>query len=421
MKHFWIFVAAMSSLMAFEGCSEGVMNEGTMAMTPEGQLRVGTRDDDANSVKDGRIYVMDATGSCVSVLSVSASQPQVTKGLPKGTYDLYALGGDDLTCLTLPEANAAKGSSLIREAANKTMGDLLWGHKQVTLARGDVKDLNIEMARKVVCITGISIEEIPAEVSAVNVSLMPMYEALTLNGDYGANIHTVNIALTKHDVVWESTEPVYCFPSNGRATITISLTTSEGQRHYSYVTEAEGLPVNTQVTINATYSEAWATTINATLSYTAWGTPKTFTFEFNEGHAGNKRNDGETTVPTVGQIYDGYYVVSVDATNKKAVVLRRKQEAGYDTKEKLEEKLGKIDKPSHAAGEWRLPTLAECAVFALDATLPFREFDHGYYFQEGDDVKSYDITVENGFLKHTGITEGYSAETWFRPVIDVTY
>ena len=407
--------------MAFEGCSEGVMNEETMAMTPEGQLRVGTRDDDANSVKDGRIYVMDATGSCVSVLSVSASQPQVTKGLPKGTYDLYALGGDDLSCLTLPEANAAKGSSLIREAANKTMGDLLWGHKQVTLARGDVKDLNIQMERKVVCITGISIEEIPAEVSAVNVSLMPMYEALTLNGDYGANIHTVNIALTKHDVVWESTEPVYCFPSNGRATITISLTTEEGQRHYSYVTEPEGLPVNTQVTINATYSEAWATTINATLSYAVWGTPKTFTFEFNEGQAGNKRNDGETTVPTVGQVYGGYYVVSVDATNRKAVLLRRKQDAGYDTKEKLKEKLGKIDKPSQAAGEWRLPTLAECAVFALDATLPFREFDHGYYFQEGEDVKSYDITVENGFLKHTGITEGYSAETWFRPVIDVTY
>ena len=366
--------------MAFEGCSEGVMNEETMAMTPEGQLRVGTRDDDANSVKDGRIYVMDDAGSCVSVLSVSASQPQVTKGLPKGTYDLYALGGDDLSSLTLPEAHAATDSSLIQEAANKTMGDLLWGHEQVTLARGDVKDLNIEMARKVVCITGINIEEIPAEVSAVNVSLMPMYEALLLNGNYGKNIHTVDVALTKHNTTWESTEPVYCFPSNGRATITISLTTSEGQRHYSYVTEAEGLPVNTQVTINATYSEAWATTINATLSYTAWGTPKTFTFEFNEGHAGNKRNDGETTVPTVGQIYDGYYVVSVDATNKKAVLLRRTQDPGYDTKEKLEGKLGKIDKPSHAAGAWRLPTLAECAVFALDATLPFREFDHGYYF-----------------------------------------
>ena len=410
--------------MAFEGCSEGVMNEETMAMTPEGQLRVGTRDDDANSVKDGRIYVMDDAGSCVSVLSVSASQPQVTKGLPKGTYDLYALGGDDLSCLTLPEAHAATDSSLIQEAANKTMGDLLWGHKQVTLARGDVKDLNIEMARKVVCITGINIEEIPAEVSAVNVSLMPMYEALLLNGNYGKNIHTVDIALTKHNTTWESSEPVYCFPSNGRATITISLTTSEGQRHYSYVTEADGLPVNTQVTINATYSEAWATTINATLSYTAWGTPKTFTFEFNEGHAGNKRNDGQTTVPTVGQIYDGYYVVSVDPTNKKAVVLRKKQDAGYGTKEDLDKALNDLELKSEklqAAGAWRLPTLAECAVFALDATLPFREFDHGYYFQEGEDVKSYDITVENGFLKHTGITEGYSAETWFRPVIDVTY
>ena len=81
MKHFWIFVAAISSMMAFESCSEGVMNDEAMALKPEGMLRVGTRDDDAHSVKDGRIYVMDEAGHCVSVLSVSASQPQVTKGL----------------------------------------------------------------------------------------------------------------------------------------------------------------------------------------------------------------------------------------------------------------------------------------------------------------------------------------------------
>lgn len=46
-------------MMAFESCSEGVINDEAMALTPEGTLRVGTRDDDAHSVKDGRIYVMD--------------------------------------------------------------------------------------------------------------------------------------------------------------------------------------------------------------------------------------------------------------------------------------------------------------------------------------------------------------------------
>ena len=421
MKKFWIFVAAVSSMTAFEGCSEGVMNEETMAMTPEGLLRVGTRDGDANNVNDGRIYVMDQAGSCVSVLSVSASEPEVTKGLPKGTYDLYALGGDDLSCLTLPEASAAKASSVIPQAEGKALGDVLWGHAQVTLNRNDTKDVDIQMERKVVCITGISVQEVPAEVTEVSVSLTPMNVALLLNGKYDALFKTVTIPLTKHDTTWETEEAVYSYPSIGRTTITISIKTSEEEKHYSYVTTEEGLPANKQVQICATYSEAWAATLNASLTYTAWGEQKAIDFAFNEDNAGNKKEDGDKTVPTVGQNFGGYYVVSVDAANRKAVLLRKKQDNGYETKEAVQDKLGKLDKPNGATGGWRLPTPAECDVFALDATLPLRAFDHGYYCQDGETVKSYDIAVINGILKHTGMTEGYSAETWFRPVIDVTY
>ena len=71
---------------------------------------------------------MDNDGHCVSILSVSTTQPQVTKGLLKGTYDLYSVGGDDLSGLTLPEANDATTYSYITLAANQTMGDLQWGH-----------------------------------------------------------------------------------------------------------------------------------------------------------------------------------------------------------------------------------------------------------------------------------------------------
>ena len=360
-------------MMAFESCSEGVINDETMAWTPEGTLRVGTRDGDAHSVKDGRIYVMDETGHCVSILSVSTVQPQVTKGLPKGTYDLYAVGGDDLSGLTLPEANNATTSSPISAAANQTMGDLQWGHTQVTLARGDTKELNIDLERKVVCITGISILEVPAEVTAVCVRLQPLYKTLKLDGTYGTDDVPLDISLTKHDATWETIAPVYCFPSEGRAAITISMTTAEGDKNYSYVTDAEGLPVNTQVEIRATYSEAWATSIKATLTYAAWGEAKTMTFDFNEDNVGNKREGGNKTVPTVGQTYDGYYVVSVDAEHRKAVLLRKKQGNGISNQEALEAAFGKLtNKPAGATGNWRLPTPAECEVFALDATLSFR-------------------------------------------------
>lgn len=408
--------------MAFESCSEGVMNDEAMALKPEGMLRVGTRDDDAHSVKDGRIYVMDEAGHCVSVLSVSASQPQVTKGLPKGTYDLYAVGGDDLSGLTLPEVNDATSNSDITLAANQAMGDLQWGHAQVTLVRGDAKDLNISLERKVVCVTGISILEVPAEVTAVDVSIRPLYQVLKLDGSYDLDDLSIDISLTKHDGTWETNEPVYCFPSAGRATITISMTTAEGERHYSYVTGAEGLPANKQVQIHATYSEAWATSIKASLTYAAWGEPMSITFDFNEDNVGNKREGGNKTIPTVGQTYDGYYVVSVDAEHRKAVLLRKKQDNGISNQEALEAAFKDlINKPSVATGNWRLPTPAECEVFALDATLSFRAFDHGYYCLDGETIKSYDIDVVNGVLKHTGFTEGFNAETWFRPVIDIAY
>lgn len=422
MKKLCIFVAAISSMMAFESCSEGVMNDEAMALTPEGMLRIGTRDDDAHSVKDGRIYVMDEAGHCVSVLSVSASQPQVTKGLPKGTYDLYAVGGDDLSGLTLPEVNDATTNSDITLAANQAMGDLQWGHAQVTLVRGDAKDLNISLERKVVCITGISILEVPAEVTAVDVSIRPLYKTLKLDGTYGTDDVPLDISLTKHDATWETIAPVYCFPSEGRAAITISMTTAEGDKNYSYVTDAEGLPVNTQVEIRATYSEAWATSIKATLTYAAWGEAKTMTFDFNEDNVGNKREGGNKTVPIVGQTYDGYYVVSVDAEHRKAVLLRKKQDNGISNQDLLDKAFAALTKkPTGATGDWRLPTPAECEVFALDATLSFRAFDHGYYCLDGETIKSYDIDVVNGVLKHTGFTEGFHAETWFRPVIEITY
>ena len=78
-------------------------------------------------------------------------------------------------------------------------------------------------------------------------------------------------------------------------------------------------------------------------------------------------------------------------------------------------------KPAGATGDWRLPAPTECEVFALDATLSYRAFDHGYYCLDGETIKSYDIDVINGILRHTGFTEGFQAETWFRPVIEITY
>ena len=115
-------------------------------------------------------------------------------------------------------------------------------------------------------------------------------------------------------------------------------------------------------------------------------------------------------------------MVSVEAEHRKAGLLRKKQDNGISNQDLLDTAFAAlVNKPTGATGNWRLPTPAECEVFALDATLPFQAFDHGYYCLDGETIKSYDIDVINGILRHTGFTEGFHAETWFRPVIEITY
>ena len=392
-----------------------------------GLLRIQTRAGE-EGVDDGRLYILNEEGSCIHLFTLDAANPLASANLAQGTYDVYALGGDDLSVFTLPTKETKASERFIALAKNQVMGDMQWGHQTVEIVNGESKSLELSLERKVFLIEEVKISEVPEEVTAIEVSMMPMHSRLKLDGKYTADLTKVNMSLqSQGEGTWKSTGAVYSFPSIGRAVVSISMTFGEEVKHYSYVTESTGIPANVKVHIDATYSRTWENKLDISLKCADWGDQKDIQFTFDNGYEGTMYQGSSTTVPTVGQTYGGYYVVSVDEANRKALLLRKSQDNNYISNDSINAKLAKgvINKPQidnvTPIGEWRLPTPEECSVFALDPTLPNRAFDYGYYCLDGNVIKSYDIDVVDGKIINTGLTEGLSADTWLRPVIEITY
>ena len=122
-------------LMALSSCEKQVIGEDGMeaSETEEAEggsarLSVITRapgDPNENAVSEGRIYIMNSTGTCVEILSTDEESNQATTRLAAGQYTLYAIGGDDLSRFSLPTKSGATANSVITRLEGKVMADLL--------------------------------------------------------------------------------------------------------------------------------------------------------------------------------------------------------------------------------------------------------------------------------------------------------
>lgn len=416
-KQFMISAAVCSMMVTLGSCSEEVINNEMSAGEKTSLLRVQTRGD--GDVLDGRLYVFNSEGDCLRLFSMDSDTRQVSASLPKGTYDIYAIGGESLSRFNLPEKDAARPTSEMTLKAGQQLGDLMLRHESVTLGDEDIESLDINLERKVFRIERVNITNVPAEVTAVRLSISSLHDGICLNGSYTSSVTQASIILEKDDEDnWQAAPLSYHYPSSGRPVITIVFSTEEGDRNYSYIAESE-IPANIKLSIDVTYSREKEMMLTAVFRGADWGGSQTLDFNFTEENLGSD-NISETSTPVVGKTYQGYYVAAVDETARKAVLVRKKQDNNIATEEKMTAAFAKLtNKPSGAVGEWRLPTVEECRVFALDAALPFREYDHGYYCMDGETVKTFNIAVVDGVLRHQGFTEGYSADAWFRPVIEI--
>lgn len=420
MKKKFFNAAALISMLFLISCTDQVMNEvlnnQDLTLGQTQQLKVRTRS--ADLVSEGRVYVMNSDGTCVKLLETDASGEYDSGNLYAGTYDIYAIGSDDLSKFSLPTLTEASASSVI-QASGEALGDLLMAHQQVTLEDGQNLPVDLELKRKMIKLEEVKISDVPDDVTGVSVRIEPLYNGITLEETYqtenGGMTYTVTLEKGE-DNTWSKAPDAMLFPSKGKPLITINFSGTDGINSYVF-SPSEELEANHKVKIIGTYNESQGVTLSGALTSQVWGEAKSVEFEFNE--------ENKVTTPVPGGTYLGYYVVATGS--RTAVLLRKKQETGIGSEVAMNEKLAAItNKPEGegiTCGDWRLPTSEECAAFIADDFVNGLMLNAWYYCKDGNTLKKMFNRLEaNGTITVEGpVATDYDAAIYFRPVIDITY
>ena len=352
--------------------------------------RTGDEEPTYNPIKQGRIYIFDSNEKCIDMLTTDESSNSATIDLPAGTYTLYAVGGEDLTRFTLPTVSEASPTSVISCASGKIMDDLLLKSATVELGANESLNQTISLEHKVFSLTAVEVTNVPSNVTAVTLSIAPLYQSIKLDGTYVSSpTGSYQVALTKAATgnTWQATPNQMLFPSKGTPTIKVSFTTSEGTQSYSY-TASEELPANHHFTIKGTYVAAQGIALTGILTASAWGEDRTVTFNFDE-----------TSIPVAGSRYDGYYVISVNETARTALICAM----------------------SNADGNWRIPTFDEAKIFLTDASL-YSTDKSSVYICLNDGVPNWCQATElNSATPKVSCGVSLKDFYYLRPVITISY
>ena len=399
-------------------------------MARTSQLSITTRaDGDLANIKDGRIYVFNQAGTCIEVLTTAEATQSATTLLAPGTYQVYAVGSEDLNRFSLPDKDNAKADSKISLNEGNAMEDFLTTQAQVTLENGVTQQLNLHMERKVTSLTSITIKKVPTDVTAVSVTIEPLYSSILLDGSFPNETEPAKMVLTKkEDGTWQTTPNMLHFPSKGKPTITITFTRENGLKSYSY-TANEELAANHHFTIEGTYTQSQGVTLTGIIYNSEWGEDKTITFDFDDKNISDNGGDDDSgntdvTMPTPGSTYKGCYVVAVNGNT--ATLLSPTEKNGYNIyKEEMANAIDIINEALETwpsvngiSGVWRVPTETEARSFLVDENSG-TTINNIYLYMDNNTLKTFTVkTRDTG--RFVAASSNLASNNWLRPVIDVT-
>ena len=439
MKHFIHSAAAiMSSFVCLVSCTEQESDLLSANQSSNSQLSVVTHTREGET-PIASVYFFDGSNAFVRTLQTDAAgdynSASASVKLPAGSYTICAINSSGLSHFQLPDETTATPTSVISIAEGQTIGDLLMDMKTVTLTNGDNPPVDMELQRKVLELSSVTISQVPEDVTGVTVSIGSFSSAIQFNGTYVETAPiTCTFSLTHNTTTgnWESAPQQLVFPSIGRPSITITFNRGEEDTHsYTYNASA-ALSANNKYDITGTYTEV---SFSGTITSQDWpADPIAIDFEFDEsnivnnpsGNEGgsNSGSGGETSeAPEAGQLYNDYYVVSVDPANHTAVLLsndfkKELTQANYQTY------MSGIPKPQNAIGDWRIPTELECKTFLSDPATPgiFKNSSENYFCYVEENLNwCHAVKSSDGTITFTLTPSGILGTVYLRPVINISY
>lgn len=279
------------------------------------------------------VYVMDSVGNCVEISQLNSSSDKLEIPLKAGSYDVYAVGGASEDAYELPSKESAAKDSKILLRDGMEHGDLMSSHDAVVLTKGESNTLTLAMKRKVAMIDNISIEGIPGNATAVDVTLSPLYKYLLLDGNNGeeTTTQTINLVKATSTGVWKNSSSNYILESSSNISIKVGITV-DGEKS-SFTCNYKGkVDANHKMTLIGKYIDD-NITLKGVLTGDKWDTPVTINFDINGDGSDSTSSDGESTddnsnqdepqtgsAPAIGSLYDNCVVVKSTVNGSSTTV-----------------------------------------------------------------------------------------------------
>ena len=427
---FWGLLAAVLLAACEKGPDE--LGEG-MSPSPTGQvtnsvLQVRTRgtspSEEATVAYPVQVYVFQGS-KCKAVQTIGDEGQTLNIPLTEGTYTVYAIAGASSADYTLPTKSEATNSSPITLKDGRTLTDLMTATATATLVDGGTNTVTLGLQRKTMLIQDVTIKKIPTAATAVSVTIAPLWQALTVSGAFANAGQSQTIALTKQadNRTWTNDATAFVMPPSSQpASISVNITIGGTTKTYTYST-SDQLEAAYKINIDGTYTEAVGVNLTGTITGATWLGERTISFEFDENGSSateNTENSGNA-VPSVGDTYQGCYVLAVnDEDDYAEVTLLSPTELDfYDVNSttmqtNIEAALATVT--SGDISGWEVPTTAE-AHLMYDAREAIGNLTAGSYLCSGSTGYRAFKPTDAVF---TSSPSTIKASTVLRPVATVT-
>lgn len=408
-------------------CSEDVVYEGTSNGSREANalLQVTTRGtNDAIVSYPVQIYVFQGE-ECRAFQTIGDEGQTLNIPLVEGTYSVYAVGGASSTDYNLPTKDNATTTTALTLKDGRTLTDLMTATATATLVDGSTNTVTLGLQRKTMLIQDVTIKKIPTAATAVSVTIAPLWQSLCIGGSYSGTTGSQTIALTRQadNRTWTNGDDAIHVlpPSSQPASISVNITSGGATKTYTYST-SDQLEAAYKIHIDGTYTEAVGVNLTGTITGATWLGERTISFEFDEnGSSAAENNDNSDNIPSVGDTYQGCYVLAVNDEDDYAEVtlLSPTELEFYDVNSTTMQANIDAALATVISGDisgWEVPTTAEASMM-YDASEAIGNLTAGSYLCLGGTGYRAFKPTDAAFSTSSSNVKG---STVLRPVVTVT-
>lgn len=304
------------------------------------------------------VFAFNAKGQCCGQQTLLEQGSTFSLQLPAGTYRIVALGG--ISSCELPSNPKLSSCLTFKENAEVP---LQMGQADVTMGQNSAKAY-LQM-RYLVSQVEVSLSGLPAEVTSVSMVLSKPYSQWAFS-DKGANAVSYTKTLKPGELPGEwNAGKVYVLPTEGKATLTLNLTTPTGAVSYAYICP-EALRSGVPYFLRGSYSTG-EMVIEGEFSAEGWGESVNWDFGFGPGASVPDEEDKPLGAPVVGELWQNHIVAHVSELNETQWIVYL---LSRDEKTEVPSALSEDDDPETALryaegyvedelSDWTIPTTAE--------------------------------------------------------------